>query len=60
MSPQAPGEAAGESVDPSEVTAGQGFPSLISQAEGMPPFQLVGFATAGQQPGDLGLQCLLL
>lgn len=45
-------------MDPREVTAGQGFPSLMFQAEGVPPFQLVGFASTGQQPGGLGPQCL--
>lgn len=35
-SPRVPGEAAGESLDPGEVTAGEGFPSLVSGRVGTP------------------------
>lgn len=59
MSPQALEEAAGDSVDPGEVTAGEGSPNLVSQAEWVPLFSLVGrLATTGQQLGGLGLHRL--
>lgn len=53
-SPQAPGEAAGESVDPREVTAGQGFPSLMFQAEGVPPSSLWGLPAWDSSWGACG------
>lgn len=55
---QAPEEAAGDSVDPGEVTAGEASPSMGSQAEWVLLFQLVGFATIGQQLGGLGIHLL--
>lgn len=36
--PQALEEAAGDSVDPGEVTAGEGSPNLVSQAKWVPLF----------------------
>lgn len=54
VSPQALGEAAGESVDPGEVTAGQGFPSLLPQAEGVPPSSLWGLPAQDSSQGAWG------
>lgn len=58
MSPRASEKAAAESVDPGEVTAGEGSPSVVSQAEWVILFRLVGPATIGQQLGGLGLHLL--